>query len=36
MSVVDTLLRSLIIEKIQSCTDADLLDLIYKLLLSES
>lgn len=35
MSAVDTLLRSLVIEQIQSCTDADLLDLIYKLLIRE-
>lgn len=34
MSAIDTMLRSLICEKIHSCEDADLLDLILKLLLS--
>lgn len=36
MSAIDTMLRSLIIEKVRSCKDGDLLDLIYKLLLNES
>ena len=29
-------LKTLTIEQVRACTDADLLDLVYKLLLSES
>lgn len=36
MSLIDQIIKKLIIEKIEGCDDADLLDLIYKLLLSES
>lgn len=35
MSLVDQLIKHLIIEQIQNCNDADLLDLIYKLLIAE-
>lgn len=35
MALVDQLIKHLIIEKIQNCNDADLLDLIYKLLITE-
>ena len=36
MSTVDLILKKLIIERIQETTDPDLLDFIYKLLISES
>lgn len=35
MSLIDQIIKKLIIEKIENCEDADLLDLIYKLLISE-
>lgn len=35
MALVDKLIKHLIIEQVQNCNDADLLDLIYKLLIAE-
>lgn len=35
MSTVDLLIKKLIVERIQETTDPDLLDFIYKLLVSQ-
>lgn len=35
MSVVDQIIKQLIIEKVENCQDAELLDLVHKLLLAE-
>lgn len=35
MTIDDQVLKDLIIDRVQHCNDADLLDLIFKLLISE-